>query len=209
MTKLQLLYPLGLGLGGPFCFINFCRRGFQTIPLSGGASPAKASAKTYSSCTGMHPKMSTEFYSFGPYKIDPKEVFYSTPLSYAMVNLRPVVPGSIQPGQRSVDGTREVKRFADLTVEETQDLWLTAQKIGGRLECFHKASSLTFTIQDGPKAGQTVPHVHIHILPRKDGDFERNDEIYDELIPTVVKLSYVNAVEVGRSHQGTGSQVTT
>nr|KJB72205.1 hypothetical protein B456_011G165300 [Gossypium raimondii] len=76
---------------------------------------------------------------------------------------------------------REVKRFADLTVEETQDLWLTAQKIGGRLECFHKASSLTFTIQDGPKAGQTVPHVHIHILPRKDGDFERNDEIYDEI----------------------------
>ncbi|KHG03577.1 Bis(5'-adenosyl)-triphosphatase [Gossypium arboreum] len=138
MTKLQLL------------------RGFQTIPLSGGASPAKASGKTYPSCTGMHPKMSMEFYSFGPYKIDPTEVFYTTPLSYAMVNLRPVVP-------------------------ETQDLWLTAQKIGGRLECFHKASSLTFTIQDGPKAGQTVPHVHIHILPRKDGDFERNDEIYDEI----------------------------
>ncbi|KAB2009391.1 hypothetical protein ES319_D10G163700v1 [Gossypium barbadense] len=120
--------------------------------------------------------MSTEFYSFGPYKIDPKEVFYSTPLSYAMVNLRPVVPGNVLVCPR-----REVKRFADLTVEETQDLWLTAQKIGGRLECFHKASSLTFTIQDGPKAGQTVPHVHIHILPRKDGDFERNDEIYDEM----------------------------
>ncbi|KAB2009392.1 hypothetical protein ES319_D10G163700v1 [Gossypium barbadense] len=120
--------------------------------------------------------MSTEFYSFGPYKIDPKEVFYSTPLSYAMVNLRPVVPGNVLVCPR-----REVKRFADLTVEETQDLWLTAQKIGGRLECFHKASSLTFTIQDGPKAGQTVPHVHIHILPRKDGDFERNDEIYDEI----------------------------
>ncbi|KAB2062070.1 hypothetical protein ES319_A10G128000v1 [Gossypium barbadense] len=161
MTKLQLLYPLGLGLGGPFCFINFCRRGFQTIPLSGGASPAK---------------MSMEFYSFGPYKIDPTEVFYTTPLSYAMVNLRPVVPGNVLVCPR-----REVKRFADLTVEETQDLWLTAQKIGGRLECFHKASSLTFTIQDGPKAGQTVPHVHIHILPRKDGDFERNDEIYDEI----------------------------
>ncbi|PPS13648.1 hypothetical protein GOBAR_AA06931 [Gossypium barbadense] len=189
MTKLQLLYPLGLGLGGPFCFINFCRRGFQTIPLSGGASPAKASGKTYPSFT------------------DPTEVFYTTPLSYAMVNLRPVVPGHLfsldikhaVPPRLSTHGGyffflilmmglsypivcwREVKRFADLTVEETQDLWLTAQKIGGRLECFHKASSLTFTIQDGPKAGQTVPHVHIHILPRKDGDFERNDEIYDEI----------------------------
>lgn len=33
--------------------------------------------------------------------------------------------------------------------------------------------------QDGPQAGQTVPHVHIHVLPRKGGDFEKNDEIYD------------------------------
>ncbi|GMI69942.1 hypothetical protein HRI_000663500 [Hibiscus trionum] len=125
MTKFQLLC-----LGGRCCSIGFCRTSFQTISSSAAA------------------KMSTEFYTFGPYKIDPKEVFYTTPLSYAMVNLRPVVP---------------------------------AQRIGGGLERFHKASSLTFTIQDGPKAGQTVAHVHVHILPRKDGDFERNDEIYDAI----------------------------
>ncbi|XVF08618.1 hypothetical protein REPUB_Repub07fG0018400 [Reevesia pubescens] len=76
---------------------------------------------------------------------------------------------------------REVKRFVDLTVDETSDLWLTAQRVGERLEYYHKASSLTFTIQDGPQAGQTVAHVHIHILPRTDGDFERNDEIYDAI----------------------------
>lgn len=38
--------------------------------------------------------MENEQYKFGPYKIDSKEVFYSTDLSYAMVNLRPVVPGN-------------------------------------------------------------------------------------------------------------------
>ncbi|KAK6141800.1 hypothetical protein DH2020_024450 [Rehmannia glutinosa] len=76
---------------------------------------------------------------------------------------------------------REVKRFVDLTADEIRDLWLSAQKIGCQLESYHKASSLTFTIQDGPQAGQTVPHVHIHILPRKSGDFESNDEIYDAI----------------------------
>lgn len=38
-------------------------------------------------------QMATENYTFGPYKIDSKEVFYSTRLSYAMVNLRPLLPG--------------------------------------------------------------------------------------------------------------------
>lgn len=76
---------------------------------------------------------------------------------------------------------REVKRFGDLTADETSDLWLTAQKVGRQLESYHKASSLTFAIQDGPQAGQTVPHVHIHVLPRKSGDFEKNDEIYDAI----------------------------
>ncbi|XP_038695597.1 bifunctional bis(5'-adenosyl)-triphosphatase/adenylylsulfatase FHIT isoform X1 [Tripterygium wilfordii] len=129
-----------------------------------------------SSCIAAGSTMTTDFYTFGPYKIDPKGVFYSTGLSFAMVNLRPVHPGHVLVCPR-----REVKRFSDLTVDETNDLWLTAQKVGNRLEGFHKASSVTFTIQDGPQSGQTVPHVHIHILPRKGGDFEVNNEIYDAI----------------------------
>ncbi|XP_060205503.1 bifunctional bis(5'-adenosyl)-triphosphatase/adenylylsulfatase FHIT-like [Lycium barbarum] len=115
-------------------------------------------------------------YMFGPYKIDNKQVFYSTHLSYALVNLRPLLPGHVLVCPR-----REVQRFAELTADETSDLWLTAQKVGKQLESYHKASSLTFAIQDGPQAGQTVPHVHIHIIPCKSGDFEKNDEIYDAL----------------------------
>ncbi|WCJ34902.1 Bis(5'-adenosyl)-triphosphatase [Euphorbia peplus] len=118
-------------------------------------------------------KMSSESpYMFGPYGIDSKEVFYSTHLSFALVNLRPVVP---------VCPRRQVKRFVDLSADEVTDLWSAAQKIGSRLESYHQATSLTFTIQDGPEAGQTVPHVHIHILPRKGGDFQNNDEIYDAI----------------------------
>ncbi|PRQ34886.1 putative adenylylsulfatase [Rosa chinensis] len=40
-------------------------------------------------------KMALESYTFGPYKIDSREVFYNTNLSYALVNMRPVVPGTV------------------------------------------------------------------------------------------------------------------
>ena len=48
------------------------------------------------------------------------------------------------------------------------------------------------TIQDGPQAGQTVPHVHIHILPRKRGDFEKNDEIYDAVSDCLISMNVVH-----------------
>ncbi|CAK9193678.1 unnamed protein product [Sphagnum troendelagicum] len=114
-----------------------------------------------------------EIFYFGKFKIDPSEVFLVTDHSYAFVNLKPVVP---------VSSRRVVNRSLDLTSEEVSDLWLTSKYVGQKLEPFYNASSLTFTIQDGPKAGQTVPHVHVHILARKDGDFENNDEIYDVLL---------------------------
>ncbi|MED6196770.1 hypothetical protein PIB30_050479 [Stylosanthes scabra] len=110
--------------------------------------------------------MAPEYYDFGPYKIHHSSVFYTNDLCFAFVNLRPAVPA---------------KRVADLTAEEIADLWMIAQKVGRQLESYHKASSLTFCIQDGPQAGQTVPHVHIHILPRRNGDYENNDDIYEDI----------------------------
>ncbi|XP_042515167.1 bifunctional bis(5'-adenosyl)-triphosphatase/adenylylsulfatase FHIT isoform X2 [Macadamia integrifolia] len=86
-------------------------------------------------------------YTFGPYKINQREVFYSTDLSYAMVNLRPLMPGHIL----------SYWKFCSLN------------------------TYLHASPNDGPQAGQTVPHVHIHVLPRKSGDFEKNDEIYDAI----------------------------
>jgi bis(5'-adenosyl)-triphosphatase len=44
------------------------------------------------------------------------------------------------------------------------------------------ASSLNIAIQDGVDAGQSVPHVHAHIIPRKKDDLEHKggtDAIYD------------------------------
>lgn len=48
-------------------------------------------------------------------------------------------------------------------------------------ELYHKTTSSTVTVQDGEQAGQTVRHVHCHVMPRRLGDFKQNDDIYVEL----------------------------
>ena len=34
---------------------------------------------------------------------------------------------------------------------------------------------------DGELAGQSIAHLHVHILPRRLGDFADNDDVYREL----------------------------
>lgn len=113
-------------------------------------------------------------YKFGPWDIHASEVFVTSPLSFAFVNLKPVVPGHVL-----VSPKRVLPRFADLTPEEVADLWRLAQRVGSAIQPHFGAHALTLAIQDGPEAGQTVPHVHVHVLPRRPGDFQRNDEVYD------------------------------
>lgn len=74
-----------------------------------------------------------------------------------------------------------MQRLSDLTVDEVGDLFVSVQKIGRVLEHEHAATSLTISLQDGPEAGQSVNHVHVHVLPRKKNDFKVNDDIYEEL----------------------------
>jgi bis(5'-adenosyl)-triphosphatase len=44
------------------------------------------------------------------------------------------------------------------------------------------SGSFTVALQDGADAGQTIPHVHVHIIPRMKGDMgEAADEVYVKL----------------------------
>eukprot|EP00002_Diphylleia_rotans_P014494 TRINITY_DN2825_c0_g1_i2.p2 TRINITY_DN2825_c0_g1~~TRINITY_DN2825_c0_g1_i2.p2 ORF type:complete len:127 (-),score=30.37 TRINITY_DN2825_c0_g1_i2:221-601(-) len=118
-------------------------------------------------------------FKFAQWTLHATEIFYKTKLSLGFVNLKPVLPGHVL-----IIPLRVVPRFADLTKDEITDMWSSAQIIGSVIERQFGGESLTFTIQDGPAAGQTVPHVHIHILPRKKLDFQENDEIYEAVRAT-------------------------
>lgn len=63
-------------------------------------------------------------------------------------------------------------RFNDLSAAEVQDLFATVQRVSRMVERVFDASSLNIAIQDGVDAGQSVPHVHAHIIPRKKSDLD-------------------------------------
>lgn len=51
------------------------------------------------------------------------------------------------------------------------------------LERVYSADALNVAVQDGVEAGQSVNHVHVHIIPRRRGDCEvgKGDEIYERM----------------------------
>ena len=113
---------------------------------------------------------------FGKFVISSSHVFYRSPLSAAFVNLRPIVPGHVL-----VVPQRIVARIEELTNDEYIDLWQSARDVQRMLKKHYQATGFNVAVQDGRVAGQSVPHVHVHILPRTEGDFARNDDVYDEL----------------------------
>jgi bis(5'-adenosyl)-triphosphatase len=72
-------------------------------------------------------------------------------------------------------------RMEDLEQDEYLDMWTSVRMVQTILKEHYQATAFNVAVQDGQAAGQSVPHVHVHILPRKGGDFERNDDVYEEL----------------------------
>jgi len=103
---------------------------------------------------------------FSRFSIPTSQIFYSSPsnLTVALVNLRPLCPGHVL-----VVSKRVVPRIQDLTHEEYHDLWQTVKLVQAVVQECIGADSATIGLQDGPDAGQSVPHCHVHILPRNKG----------------------------------------
>lgn len=113
---------------------------------------------------------------FGRFRISSNQIFHKTIHSYALVNLRPIVPGHVL-----VCSNRVTPLLSDLDEEEFYDLWKTVRIVQQILKQQYNCNAFNVAVQDGVGAGQSVPHVHVHILPRYIGDIERNDDIYDQL----------------------------
>ena len=73
-------------------------------------------------------------------------------------------------GHTLVVPKEQAQRIADLSPESRLGLMEGVVEVQRRLTAEFGTHDFSVGIHDGPTAGQEVPHVHVHVVPRKEGD---------------------------------------
>lgn len=76
----------------------------------------------------------------------------------------------VSPGHTLIISRRHVGSLFDLTPSERVDVLALLDRARADLEPSCHPDGYNIGINDGPAAGQTVPHLHIHLIPRYRGD---------------------------------------
>lgn len=89
----------------------------------------------------------------------------------------------ITPGHVLVSPKRCVENIADMTAAERIAVFDLAEKMQGALRTAFGAEGFNIAWNEGAIAGQSVPHFHLHIVPRTTGDtgiteYEPRDFLY-------------------------------
>jgi bis(5'-adenosyl)-triphosphatase len=94
----------------------------------------------------------------------------------AIYNRRPILPG-----HSLVIPSHHYGRMLDLPDGLLAEMMNFGVRTARLLMQAFQAEAFDWTIQDGWAAGQTVPHLHLHIIPRKKGDLPEPGDWYPEL----------------------------
>jgi histidine triad (HIT) family protein len=95
-----------------------------------------------------------------------RQVFYRGRVAIGLVTYKPAVRGHVL-----VIPKRHVLSFHELTGEELSEIQEIVQRVHELEKELYGTSSYLLLQKNGQEAGQSVPHVHFHYLPRgpKDG----------------------------------------
>ncbi|MFB6251418.1 MAG: HIT family protein [Halobellus sp.] len=95
----------------------------------------------------------------------PGRIVYETDTVAAFLDANPLAPG-----HTLVVPKEAHERLDDLPDDVAADMWAAVQSLTPRIESVVDADATTVGVNDGSAAGQEVPHVHVHVVPRFEGD---------------------------------------
>jgi diadenosine tetraphosphate (Ap4A) HIT family hydrolase len=85
--------------------------------------------------------------------------------AFAFLGNMPIVPG-----HTLIVPKRHVAKYEELSTEEMRAIEELRQKLMHALVETFGAQGFNFAWNDGAIAGQSVPHFHLHVVPRIEGD---------------------------------------
>jgi len=87
-------------------------------------------------------------------------------LAIAFLDIRPV-----NHGHTLIVPRRHTVSLVDLTDSETEAIFRLMQQVASALRSeLSECEGITISAADGESAGQEVPHIHFHVIPRFAGD---------------------------------------
>ncbi len=105
-----------------------------------------------------------------------KAVFKHSENFLAVFNIAPVLPGHVM-----VIPKKHRRRIMDLSEEELCEMVSFSREVMKLLSKAFDNDSFDWTIQEGEPAGQTITHLHLHLIPRKEGDLKDPGDWYPKL----------------------------
>ncbi|HEX9738978.1 MAG TPA: HIT family protein [Candidatus Limnocylindria bacterium] len=118
-------------------------------------------------------------------------VVYGDGVVSAFLDIRPINPGHVL-----VIPNEHVMHTHDLPEATADRLFAVARRLARALRSSNdiRADGINLLVADGEAANQDVPHAHIHVVPRHEGDgFIVDAAAWRELAPTRSELDAVAA----------------
>jgi diadenosine tetraphosphate (Ap4A) HIT family hydrolase len=98
---------------------------------------------------------------------DPERVFHEGDKAFAMWDGFPV-----NPGHALIIPRRHIASWFDATAEEQAEMLAMVSRMREAIEAEHAPAGYNIGVNVGWAGGQTVDHLHLHVIPRYDGDVE-------------------------------------
>lgn len=96
---------------------------------------------------------------------NPSKVIVNGQYSYSRLDEFPVSNGHCL-----VIPKRHVETIWELTDEELKDLYTVMKQTDDWIFEWYHPDGMNIGMNEGEAAGQTIPHLHIHLIPRYEGD---------------------------------------
>lgn len=95
----------------------------------------------------------------------------------AIYNVAPILPGHVLVVPR-----RHVASLMELDEHEMGGFFSFARRVTRFVQSEFKASGFDWSLQEGVEAGQSVAHLHLHVIPRHKGDLPDPGDWYPRLV---------------------------